>query len=292
MKAVVDFRGKTSPSRSAFLALAVLFLFAAALPSFGLTFHFKLSGSYSLLSLNDVNRSLGGWEDLMKRRAAATPGWTFGGGKAGRVRGGFDLEGELLLDLAPRWAVGIGSGYSYGESSESATALDILQSSVPYVYARPTKVTATPLVLSGYRFWPLGPKFSLYVRAGMGWLWSKYSDREAVRLGSVTGFSYTNVRSASGRGALALAGAGIKYAHDGSLGFFLEADWRRAKVNAFGNGTKTLYFYEEYDPELEFWQAKMSLLDGPPAGETFRSVQKAVVDYGGLVLKLGFFVKF
>jgi hypothetical protein len=148
------------------------------------------------------------------------------------------------------------------------------------------------LVLSGYRFWPLGRKFSLYVRAGMGWLWARYADREAVRKASDAGFSYTNARSASGRGALALAGAGIKYAHDGSLGFFLEAAWRRAKVNAFGNGTETLYFFEEYDRELDFWQAKMSLLGGPPAGETFRSVQKAVVDFGGLALRFGFFVKF
>ncbi|HEX2695714.1 MAG TPA: hypothetical protein VHP61_08155 [Acidobacteriota bacterium] len=292
MKPPACLKEKISPTRPAVLAVAILFLLAAALPSFGLTIHFKLSGSYSLLSPDDVNRSLSGWGDLMKKRAAATPGWTYEGGKAGRIRGGFDLEGELLLDLAPRWAVGIGSGYSYGVASESATALDILHSSVPYVYARPTKITATPVVMSGYRFWPLGRKFSLYVRAGIGRLWAKYADLEAVRKASDAGFSYTNARSASGRGTLVLVGAGIKYAHDGSLGFFLEAVWRRAKVNAFGNGTGTLYFFEEYDPDLDFWQAKMSLLDGPPAGETFRSVRKAAVDYGGLIIKLGFFVKF
>jgi hypothetical protein len=292
MKPPACLKEKISSMRPAVLAVAILLLLAAALPSFGLTIHFKLSGSYSLLSPDDVNRSLSGWGDLMKKRAAATPGWTHEGGKAGRIRGGFDLEGELLLDIAPRWAVGIGSGYSYGVASESATALDILRSSVPYVYARPTKVTATPVVMSGYRFWPLGRKFSLYIRAGVGRLWAKFSDSEAVRKASDAGFSYSNARSASGRGTLALVGAGVKYAHDGSLGFFLEAAWRHAKVNAFGNGTGTLYFFEEYDPDLDFWQAKMSLLDEPPAGETFRSVQKAVVDYGGLIIKLGFFVKF
>jgi hypothetical protein len=292
MKVILDLKGRTPSGRPAAPAVAVLLLLALAPPSFGLTVHFKLSGSYSLLSLDDVNRSLSSWRDLMERRAAATPGWTYEGGNAGRARGGFDLEGELLLDLARRWAVGIGSGYTYGEASESSTGLSILQSSVPHIYARPTKITAVPLVLSGYRFWPLGRKFSLYIRAGMGWLWAKYADREAVRKASDTGFSYANSRSASGRGALALAGAGIKYAHDGSLGFFLEAVLRRAKVNAFGNGKETLYFFEEYDPGLEFWQAKMSLLAAAPAGDAFRSVQKAVVDYGGFVLRLGFFVKF
>jgi hypothetical protein len=294
MKVPVNLKKKTTPTRTAALGAPVLLLFllATALPSFGLTVHFKLSGSYSRLSLDDVNRSLSGWADFVKRRAAATPDWTYESGKAGRVRGGFDLEGEFLLDFTRRWSVGIGSGYSYAEAAESATALDVVQSTVPYVHARPTKVTATPLVVSGYHFWPLGRMFSVYVRAGMGWIWARYSDREASRKAAAAGFTYTNAQSASGRGVLALGGVGIRYAHDGSLGFFLEAVLRRAKVNAFGNETRTLYFFEEYDPNLDFWQAKMSLLDGPPTGETFRSVQKAVVDYGGLVLKLGFFVKF
>jgi hypothetical protein len=273
-------------------AVLVLLLLAAALPCSGLTVHFKLSGSYSLLSLSDVNRSLDGWRGYMKQRAAVTPGWTYEGGKSGRVRGGFDLEGELLLDLTPYWGVGVGSGYSYGQASETATSLEITRSAVPYIYARPTKVTTAPLVVSGYRFWPLGRKLRLYARAGMGLLWARYRDSEAARKASASEFSYMNTRSVSGRGALALIGAGVKYAHDGSLGFFIEGDWRQARINTFKEGTETLYFFEEYDPDLDFWQAKMSLLDEPPSGETFRSVQKAVVDCGGFVLKLGFFIKF
>jgi hypothetical protein len=292
MKAIVELKGETRPAGPAVLAVAVLLLFAAALPSFGLTVHFKLSGSAGLLSPDDINRSLGSWRDFLKRRDGVIRGWTFEGGNAGRIRSDFELEGELLLGFARNWAVGIASGFLYAEASESATALDILQSSVRYVWARPTKVTATPLVLSGYRFWPLGRKFSLYVRAGMGWLWVKYSDSEAVKKAAAARFSYADAISVSGRGALALAGAGIKYAHDGSLGFVLEAAWRRAKVNSLGNGTGTLYFFEQYRQNLDFWQAKMGLLDAQPEGKTFRSVRKAVVDCGGLILRLGFFIKF
>ena len=292
MKAIVNIKGKTPPARPAVLAVTVFLLLAAALPSFGLTIHFKLSGSYSLLSLNDVNRSLSGWRDFMKRREAAIPGWIYEGGGTGRVRAGFEFEGELLLDFAKRWAIGIGSGYSYAEASQSATAVDILDFSVPYVYARPTKVTAVPLVLSGYRFFPLGRRFSLYVGAGAGWVRARYSDRETVIKASSARTTYSNAQSASGRGTLVQGIAGVKYAYDGSLGFFLEAVWRRAKVNTLGNGTGTLYFFEQYRQNLDFWQVKMSLLDAPPAGETSRSVRKAVVDLGGLVLKLGFFIKF
>jgi hypothetical protein len=33
-------------------------------------------------------------------------------------------------------------------------------------------------------------------------------------------------------------------------------------------------------------------MEAAPAGENFRSVRKAVVDFSGFVLKLGFFIKF
>ncbi len=291
MKLPFRSNGNSARTRRAVLAVPVLLLLTA-LPSFGLTVQFKLSGGYGLLALDDVNRSLGGWEDLVKKHAAATPGWSYEAGEAGRIRSGFDIEGEFLLGLTPRWAVGIGSGFMVGEAAERATSLDILRSSVPYVYARPTNVTATPLVLSGYHFFPLGRKFAVYAGVGAGWVRVRYSDREAVKKKASAGFTYSNEQSATGHGTLVHGVAGIKYAHDENLGLFLEADWKRARVKDLGNGAGTLFFYEEYHQDLDFWQARMSVLDEPPTGETFRSVRKAVVDCSGFALKLGFFVKF
>lgn len=292
MKLRVRSKGKSIPAPPAVFAVSVLLLLAVALPSFGLTIQFKLSGSYGLFALDDINRSLAGWEDFTKKRAAATKGWSYEGGNAGRIRGGFDIEGEFLLSLTPRWAVGVGSGFAYGEAAESATSIDVMRSSVPYIYARPTSVTAVPLVLTGYRLWPLGRKLHVYAGAGAGWVRAKYSGREAVKKQSSAGFVYSNEVSASGHGTLVQGVAGIKYAHDGNLGIFLEAAWRRARIDALGNEAGALYFYEEYLQTLDLWQSKMSVLDEPPAGETFRSVRKAVVDYSGIVLKLGFLVKF
>jgi hypothetical protein len=292
MKPAVDVSGKTSPKGPAVLALAVMFLLASVLPSFGLTFHIKLSGGFSFLSADDVNRSLSGWADYMKGLAAATPGWSFAGGKVARIRGAFDLEGEFLLGFARRWAVGIGSGFSFVEASESATTVDIVRSTIPYAYARPAKVSAVPLIVSGYRFFPVGRRVLVYAGAGAGWVQARYSDREAVKKVSSANFSYSSAQSASGRGSLVQGVAGAKFAYDESLGFFLEAVWRRAKVHELRDGTGTLYSYETLVTGPNLWQAKMSLLDAPPTGEAFRSVRKAVLDCGGLVLKLGFFIKF
>jgi opacity protein-like surface antigen len=188
--------------------------------------------------------------------------------------GAFGIGGEVLLDLTRRWSIGIGSGYALSEVSEGATTLEIERSSVPYVYARPTRVAATPLFLSGYHTFPLGSRLGLYIGAGAGQVRVRYSSSAAAKKAASSGFAYSDEQSASGRGKLVQGTAGFKYVHDQNIGLFLEAVWRRAKVETLEDGTGTLYAYDEYRADIDFWQAKMAVLDGPPAGETFRSVRK------------------
>ena len=275
-----------------FRAVLVLLLLAAPLPSSGLTVRLKLAGSYGAPAFDDANLALNGWAESLRRQAAATPGWSFTGGKDGRLRGAFGIGGEVLLDLTRRWSIGIGSGYALSEVSEGATTLEIERSSVPYVYARPTRIAATPLFLSGYHTFPLGSRLGLYIGAGAGQVRVRYSSSAAAKKAASSGFAYSDEQSASGRGNLVQGTAGFKYVHDQNIGLFLEAVWRRAKVETLENGTGTLYAYDEYRADIDFWQAKMAVLDGPPAGETFRSVRKAVADAGGLVLRVGFLIKF
>ena len=273
-------------------AVLALLLLAAPLPSSGLTVRLKLSGSYGAPAFDDANLALNGWAESLRRQAAATPGWSFTAGTDGRLRGAFGIGGEVLLDLTRRWSIGIGSGYALSEVSEGATTLEIARSSVPYVYARPTRVAATPLFLSGYHTFPLGSRLGLYIGAGAGQVRVRYSSSAAAKKAASSGFAYSDEQSASGRGNLVQGTAGFKYVHDQNIGLFLEAVWRRAKVETLEDGTGTLYAYDEYRADIDFWQAKMAVSDGPPAGETFRSVRKAVADAGGLVLRIGFLIKF
>jgi opacity protein-like surface antigen len=281
MKPPADHKGRTATARPAVPAVLALLLLAAALPSSGMTIHLKLSGSYGFPAFDDANLALKGWAESWRREAATTPTWSFTGGKDGRLRGAPGIEGEVLLGLTPRWSIGVGSGYALSEVSEGATTLDIVRSSIPYVYARPTRMAATPLFVSSYYSLPIGSRLGLYVGAGAGLVRMRYSATDAVKRAASSGFSYSNEQSASGRGNLVQGVAGFTYARDGNLG-----------LDALTNGPGTLYAYEEYQPDLDFWQAKMDVLEGPPAGETFRSVRKAVADASGLVLKAGFLIKF
>ena len=79
--------------------------------------------------------------------------------------------------------------------------------------------------------------------------------------------------------------------------FFLEGSYRWMRVSGFRGDTETdeaatLYHFEQYSSDLDFWQAKNRLYAQPPAGEEFRSVRETEVDFSGFSLILGVAIKF
>ena len=290
-------KGKTRNVQAAGCAVFLLVFLAAALPGFGMDLSLKFSCGPGFFRFNEVNGALDGWRELREREAASIANWTFGGGNVKHLRAGFDIEGEILLNLTSRWALSVGAGTTYSEISEADTILAVTKGTVPYVYARPTKATGIPFVLSAYHFLPLGKKFQIYARAGAGWLWAKYVDRDATKKTTDDRFTYSFYQSASGRGVLYQAGLGFNYKHDQSLGFFGEASYRRANVDSMTGETRqgvrgALTSYDEYNTSLDFWQSKIEVKEEAPSGDSFRSVRKTVVDFSGFVLRFGIFIKF
>ena len=79
--------------------------------------------------------------------------------------------------------------------------------------------------------------------------------------------------------------------------FFVEGLYRNAKIQGFTGETElegqgTLYYFEEYIPELDFWQAKNEIRAEKPSGPNIRSVSEAVVDFGGFSVTIGFIIRF
>jgi hypothetical protein len=54
----------------------------------------------------------------------------------------------------------------------------------------------------------------------------------------------------------------------------------------------TLFAFEEYIPDSDFWQAKLGVWPEAPAGSGFRSVREAVIDLSGFSVKMGIVLKF
>jgi hypothetical protein len=128
-------------------------------------------------------------------------------------------------------------------------------------------------------------------------MYAKFVGREGLKKENETRFFYTLFETASARRPAYLGGLGLSYNFDAAFGFFAEATAQSGKVGGFTgqdnlNQPGRLYTYEEYIPDLNFWQAKTHVLPGPPGGANFRSVREATVDLSGYTVRLGLILKF
>jgi opacity protein-like surface antigen len=276
------------------LAAATLLLSSAAS---GLDIRMKLSSGLWRMRLAEVNTALDGWRDGLKSTADASPNMQFVSGDPARLRLGLDFEAELVLSLS-RWIkLGLSAGYGYGSLDEEATLLVIDQAGTLYQRGRPTKVSAYPLLAIGYFNVPLGEKLNAYLRGGVGTINARYVSREAQKKEGDERFTFPVYDNASSGRLTYLGGLGLSYSFDQSLGFFVEADARSARVERLTGENRleekgTLYAYEEYLPLSGYWRPTMHVLPEAPSGGAVRNVREAVVDLSGYSVKIGLFLKF
>jgi hypothetical protein len=275
--------------------LVLLFLFG--IPVFGLELDFKLSGGYAYLYVHDIKRGIEDWAEEKKREAEENQNWLYLGQKIRSLNSGIHLEGEFLLFFTPRIGISLGTGYIYADLQEGEAEVLAQRPSGVFSQVYPVTVSAYPLVLSGYYFIPLNSKLHFYMRAGGGLAWAKYVNREARKFESAAKYNYDRSENASAKGPIFIGGFGFVYETAVGVRFFLECLARTAKIQGFSGENQleekgTLYYFEEYFPEIDFWQAKNEIRAEKPSGQNFRSVSEAMVDFSGVSVKIGFIIRF
>lgn len=276
------------------ITILLLLLFSASL-SYGIEFSFRLSGGLNYLKLGSVNRVLQDWAGEWEKRSQIRAFWNFEG-EVGKFHRGIEFGGELMMTLTPRFWVSLGLGYVYGEISDTKTEITIERRHATDIRVRPNKVSAYPINLSGYFFLPLKGKISPYLKGSIGVYFAKYIDWQGRRTLPDTEFNYSS-QIAEATSPAFEGGLGFAVEVDSYLRFFIEGSARKAKISGFEGEIKqdeqgTLFYFEKYDPELEFWQANTEILSEKPEGEEFRSVQEATVDFSGFSVKIGLIIKF
>ena len=278
-------------------ALILFLLFFSFSLSFGIDISLKLSGGLSYIKLDDINRSLKGWEELWKKTTLSREDWEFAGGGAGKLNIGYNFEGEIIFSLSPHLAASFGIGLIYSELVEEKIEVFINANSNQTSRTKPTKVNAQPLTLSGYFFYPVGKKLDVFIKGGAGLIWAKYIERQGWKPLSAETYNYGWQQEASAQGPVFLGGLGIIYRIDDSLGLFIEGGARWAKISGFQGETSegeegNLYFLEELEPDIGFWQTSFMISAEEPSGDNFRSIKKAVVDFSGFSARIGLLIRF
>lgn len=280
-----------------FLFHSLFFFFFLVQPASPFKLSLKFAGGMGTLNPEPLNRTLKDWMEGQRLEALSKKNWTFLGGKVSDFRSAFDFDAELMIQLSRHFSAGLSTGYIFGELQEKNTEVTVDKVLGTIIYSHPTKAAALPLIFSGYYFFPLNKRLSLFIQGGTGILWAKYIDSEGNRTLPSVQYAYPQHQSASARGSILFGGLGFSFEVDPSLSFLIEGTARRAKVTNFHGENKdgvvgTLFSFEEFNPETEFWQSKYQILSERPAGENFRSVKDAVVDFSGFSAKIGFIIKF
>lgn len=283
--------------RAAARILAVALLLACPFQTPGLELRVRLSGGYGIMPLDSVNTALSDWMTFKKLQAEVIPGWSVEQTADLSLRGAYDFEGELFLGISSRFAVGVASGFIFGEIPENRFPLTWDRNGVVTVEGHPAKISMVPLTVSGYVSQPVGRNFLAYARIGAGRIFAKYADREISKNPDDARYVYPTSQLAKGGGQCLTAGLGLVAAPGKTVGFFMEILGRKARADGFEGENKDrvegiLYIFEEYNPSMDFWQTKIQIRETEPSGDMFRSVRPAEIILDGVSLKLGLTVKF
>lgn len=260
-------------------------------------FSLKLAGGLSFIRPAQVTQVLKDWEQWQILNADYIKSWTYLSGTVSEIKMAWDLEVEFFFSLTSRFAVGLASGYIYGSITEKDTSLTIERVQGVFDVGKPTKMTAIPLILSVYYIQPITASLRTYVRGGGGYLWATYVERESIRKTEAEKYSYPTFIQTSARDTTVLLALGLLFETEPGIRFFVEGTWRRAKISGFDGEDKTgtmgtLFYVEEYSPQLDYWQRKYMISQEAPSGENYRSVKEAEVNFGGLSIKAGIMIRF
>jgi len=279
------------------LAAAVL-LAAAVTPAFaGFSLSLRLAGGPGYLALKDANTVLTDWKTWQIKQVESNKKYVLEEDKVGSFHGAVDFDAELILGFGRHFALGVSAGATHASLSEKSAFVTVAKPAGTYTYAHSMTASAFPVIVSGYGLLPLSAKLTVYVKAGAGLIWGKFVEREASKLKTSEAYSYPVSQSAASRGKVLAAGAGLSFAVDDSLSFFLEASGRKAELTDFDGEAKggikgALYSFEQYDTKLKYWQRRFEVMEHSPQGAIFRNQVKAKIDFSGFSAKLGLALKF
>ncbi len=277
--------------------IAVLALWSTAPVVSAMEFQLKFSGGLSFLNPDALNRVLRDWPEWNRLDAESRQVWTYLAAETPRIRRGVALEGEFLMFLTSRIALSIGSGFMYSDLQPEDTAVRIEKPLGETWEVQPHTLSAVPLLLSAYYHIPLHRSSRFYLKTGGGWIWGRHVEREGSRRITASKYGYTREENASADGPVYLAGLGLDFSLEPGVRFFLEGTFRWIRLSGFSGPTEgeemgTLYSFEEFFPELEFWQAKNRLLLQMPQGDNIRNAKETEVDLSGFSIVAGVAIRF
>ena len=274
-------------------ALAILFFFPSNGVSGPRKLALKFSGGVSYLVVGNINRGIQGYFDYAKDMAIGLPLMPIRGDPK-PIHLGFDLQGDILLNISQKMWIGLGTGYI-----RSGNTSEIVYDSgggYPIKGSHKVRIGAIPIRL-GISYLLLGNEtFRLFLNAGAGLYFADYKyDKQPIGAGEPVLH-----QTANGKGFGLHGGLGGELKLTRGMAIILETQARYAKVGGL-SGTMEypilpryvhvekgpLYFWEEivyrgHEAQFVGRYPQVYIRQEKPSGPYVTNVRDAKIDFSGL----------
>lgn len=190
----------------------------------GISYYVKFSGGMNYLLLGDLNDHFDGRNKFLED-------WADSGSLVGKYHNlhlGFDLGAEFIINLTPRFGIGIGSGYLQGKKKSDDIGYTIAGYFIEKEY-KEWKVSAVPITMGVYYSLPMGSSMNLLANLGGGYYIGNIyysSEWESLPLGG------GDVKCEANRGTFGFHGGfSLELNVTSNMAFILEVKGRYAKFS-------------------------------------------------------------
>ena len=255
---------------------------------------FKLEGGYQYMQIGDLNTYMSVYNDAWEDYCQDYDIYIFGGMK--EFHHGSNLGGEVSFMLTSHLRGIIGIEYAHLKSDSS---IEVPDQNITQIWTH--KIESFPITLSVGYFFPLSKRSSFFLRAGIGYYFSRINEHYSSQKINVWDYSGEKNMHSSDFGVN--GGFGFEYSMSKNIYLTLECLGTYAKINKFrgncsGYGLEGYYYEDEgifyYWEEIEQLSGYISLhiyLIKPEPAWYIRNIREFVLDLSGVSLILGLRVR-
>jgi len=280
--------------------MVLTFFFLARIGKAQTKLSFKATGGYGNMSAGDLNTVINSLDSIIAIYFATENGVTKEG-TLKEIDWGLDFEGEFIMNLTNNLGIGLGAGYIQRRKDSRTSIKNGASGTVNYDVE--PKITAFPIKLSAYYFYPIVPQLHIFINGGVGYYFGKSS--WSLKTDYVEENYWTkSVFEVKGNGIGFHGGIGFEYNVAKNIAFFAEGSGRYAKLKDWegdmtvrdsegdtsGKISGTFWYFESeiYGKDYPY----VVLTEDKPTDPYFRNLRKFECDLSGLSFKAGIRVKF
>ena len=265
-------------------------------------FNLKFSLGYANLIGGDFPDLTKGLNDMMADLESLAAGTVTD--ELGYPNWGFEVEAELIYNINKKFGIGFGSGYITRKHDSLARMVKNDYEGFSLTWHSNYRIT--PITLNGYYYFPLGSKITGFIKAGVGYYFSKFEyDIYKENRFPEEVYWESDIGKAKDSGLGFQGGVGLEFPVAKGVVLFAEATGRYVNLNnweveysfsdSWGyteDGTAYIWYVEQFEGDTGKYYPTLELDMSEPSHPSLRSVRKAEFSVSGIAFKLGIKISF